>query len=33
VPWEISRTIHPHPTLSEAMQEVMQALDGSASHG
>lgn len=33
VPWEIGRTIHPHPTLSEAMQEVMLALDGGASHG
>ncbi|QJD82325.1 dihydrolipoyl dehydrogenase [Cohnella herbarum] len=33
IPWEIGRTIHPHPTLSEAMQEVMQALDGAAGHG
>jgi dihydrolipoamide dehydrogenase len=33
VPWEIGRTIHPHPSLSEAMQEVMLALDGKASHG
>ncbi|WP_373230459.1 dihydrolipoyl dehydrogenase [Cohnella sp.] len=33
VPWEVGRTIHPHPTLSEAMQEVMLALDGGASHG
>jgi dihydrolipoamide dehydrogenase len=33
VPWEIGRTIHPHPTLSEAMQEVMLALDGGAGHG
>ncbi|WP_217592669.1 dihydrolipoyl dehydrogenase [Cohnella sp. GbtcB17] len=33
VPWEIGRAIHPHPTLSEAMQEVMQAVSGSASHG
>ncbi|WP_239614004.1 dihydrolipoyl dehydrogenase [Cohnella mopanensis] len=32
VPWEIGRTIHPHPTLSEALQEVMQALDGGAGH-
>jgi dihydrolipoamide dehydrogenase len=32
VPWEISRTIHPHPTLSEAMQEVMLALDGGVLH-
>lgn len=33
IPWEIGRTIHPHPTLSEAMQEVMLALDGGAGHG
>ncbi|MCD9021299.1 dihydrolipoyl dehydrogenase [Cohnella silvisoli] len=33
VPWEIGRAIHPHPTLSEAMQEVMLALDGRAGHG
>jgi len=33
VPWEIGRAIHPHPTLSEAMQEVMQAVSGAASHG
>lgn len=33
VPWEIGRAIHPHPTLSEAMQEVMQAVSGSAAHG
>ncbi|MBB6675684.1 dihydrolipoyl dehydrogenase [Cohnella nanjingensis] len=33
VPWEIGRAIHPHPTLSEAMQEVMQALEGNAAHG
>jgi dihydrolipoamide dehydrogenase len=33
VPWEIGRSIHPHPTLSEAMQEVMLALDGGAGHG
>ncbi|WP_027093740.1 dihydrolipoyl dehydrogenase [Cohnella thermotolerans] len=33
VPWEIGRAIHPHPTLSEALQEVMAALDGSAAHG
>jgi dihydrolipoamide dehydrogenase len=32
VPWEIGRAIHPHPTLSEAMQEVMLALEGAASH-
>ncbi|MBB6730491.1 dihydrolipoyl dehydrogenase [Cohnella zeiphila] len=33
VPWEIGRAIHPHPTMSEALQEVMAALDGGASHG
>ncbi|RKP57135.1 dihydrolipoyl dehydrogenase [Cohnella endophytica] len=33
IPWEIGRTIHPHPTLSEAMQEVMLAVEGAASHG
>jgi dihydrolipoamide dehydrogenase len=33
VPWEIGRTIHPHPTLSEVMQEVMLVLDGNANHG
>ncbi|MCC3373419.1 dihydrolipoyl dehydrogenase [Cohnella sp. REN36] len=33
VPWEIGRAIHPHPTLSEAMQEVMQAVEGAAAHG
>lgn len=33
VPWEIGRAIHPHPTLSEAMQEVMQAVAGAAAHG
>jgi dihydrolipoamide dehydrogenase len=32
VPWEIGRAIHPHPTLSEALQEVMLALDGGAGH-
>jgi len=33
IPWEIGRTIHPHPTLSEAMQEVMLVLDGTEGHG
>ncbi|XID94176.1 dihydrolipoyl dehydrogenase [Paenibacillaceae bacterium WGS1546] len=32
IPWEIGRTIHPHPTLSEAMQEAMLALDGAPNH-
>jgi len=27
VPWELAYTIHPHPTLSEAMQEAMQAVE------
>jgi len=25
-PWEIGRAIHPHPAMSEAMQETMKAL-------
>ncbi|CAM3785075.1 dihydrolipoyl dehydrogenase [Cohnella lubricantis] len=33
VPWEIGQAIHPHPTLSEALQEVMAALEGTAGHG
>ncbi|WDL97074.1 dihydrolipoyl dehydrogenase [Alicyclobacillus sp. ALC3] len=32
-PWEIGRTIHPHPTLSEAIGEAALAVDGSAIHG
>lgn len=32
IPWEIGRTIHPHPTLSEVMQETMLALEGAAGH-
>lgn len=32
VPWEIGRTIHPHPTLSEIMQETMFGLSGSGRH-
>lgn len=31
-PWEIGHTIHPHPTLSEAMQEAALAVDGLAIH-
>jgi dihydrolipoamide dehydrogenase len=27
-PWEIGQSIHPHPTLSEALGEAMLALDG-----
>jgi dihydrolipoamide dehydrogenase len=29
-PWEVGQTIHPHPTLSEAMAEAMLAVDGNA---
>ncbi len=29
-PWEISATVHPHPTLSEVMAEVSQIVDGRA---
>lgn len=32
VPWEVGRAIHPHPTLSEIMQESMLALSGSGGH-
>ncbi|GAA3405407.1 dihydrolipoyl dehydrogenase [Paenibacillus hodogayensis] len=28
VPWEIGSSIHPHPTLSEALGEAMLAVDG-----
>lgn len=31
--WEISRAIHPHPTLSEVFGEVALAVDGKAIHG
>lgn len=31
-PWEIAHTIHPHPTLSEAMGEAALAVDGKAIH-
>lgn len=31
-PWEISNTIHPHPTLSEIMQEVSFAMEGKPIH-
>ncbi|CUA79820.1 dihydrolipoamide dehydrogenase [Anoxybacillus suryakundensis] len=31
-PWEIAHTIHPHPTLSEAMIEAALAVDGKAIH-
>ncbi|MFD2445990.1 dihydrolipoyl dehydrogenase [Bacillus sp. CGMCC 1.16607] len=32
-PWEIGQTIHPHPTLSEAIGEAALAVDGKAIHG
>jgi dihydrolipoamide dehydrogenase len=32
-PWEIAHTIHPHPTLSEAIGEAALAVDGMAIHG
>lgn len=31
-PWEISRTIHPHPTLSEVFGEAALAVEGEAIH-
>lgn len=31
-PWEIAHTIHPHPTLSEAISEAALAVDGKAIH-
>lgn len=31
-PWEIAQTIHPHPTLSEAIGEAALAVDGKAIH-
>ena len=31
-PWEIGKTIHPHPTLSEIIGEAAQAADGIAIH-
>lgn len=32
-PWEISETIHPHPSLSEGMKEAALAVDGNQIHG
>lgn len=29
-PWEVGSTIHPHPTMSEALMEAMLAVDGRA---
>jgi dihydrolipoamide dehydrogenase len=31
-PWEIAQTIHPHPTLSEAIGEAALAVEGKAIH-
>ncbi|MTH52334.1 dihydrolipoyl dehydrogenase [Bacillus mangrovi] len=31
-PWEVGSTIHPHPTLSEAIGEAALAVDGNAIH-
>ncbi|QCU15553.1 dihydrolipoyl dehydrogenase [Bacillus subtilis] len=31
-PWEVGQTIHPHPTLSEAIGEAALAIDGKAIH-
>ena len=31
-PWELSKTIHPHPALSEVMGEAALAVDGKALH-
>jgi dihydrolipoamide dehydrogenase len=31
-PWELAKTIHPHPTLSEAIGEAALAVDGLAIH-
>ncbi|MFB9761923.1 dihydrolipoyl dehydrogenase [Ectobacillus funiculus] len=31
-PWEIGKTIHPHPSLSEAIGEAALAVDGKALH-
>ncbi|MFD1018654.1 dihydrolipoyl dehydrogenase [Thalassobacillus hwangdonensis] len=32
-PWEIAHSIHPHPTLSEAIGEAAMAVDGKQIHG
>ncbi len=31
-PWEVGHTIHPHPSLSEAIGEAALAVDGKAIH-
>lgn len=32
-PWEIAQTIHPHPSLSEAVGEAAMLIEGKAIHG
>ncbi|MCL6515791.1 dihydrolipoyl dehydrogenase [Alicyclobacillus sp.] len=32
-PWEMAHTVHPHPTLAEALGEAALAVDGIAIHG
>src|SRR5699024_5586931 len=32
-PWEISQTVHPHPSLSEVIGEAAMAVDGMQIHG
>ncbi|ARI77120.1 dihydrolipoyl dehydrogenase [Halobacillus mangrovi] len=32
-PWEIAESIHPHPTLAEAIGEAAMAVDGNQIHG
>jgi dihydrolipoamide dehydrogenase len=32
-PWEVAHSVHPHPTLSEALGEAALAVDGLAIHG
>jgi dihydrolipoamide dehydrogenase len=31
-PWELAYTIHPHPTLSEAIGEAAHAVEGTPLH-
>lgn len=32
-PWEIAQTVHPHPSLSEVIEEAARAVDGQQIHG
>ncbi|ALX48031.1 dihydrolipoyl dehydrogenase [Lentibacillus amyloliquefaciens] len=32
-PWEVSHSVHPHPTLSEVMGEAAMAVEGNQIHG